>query len=201
MAPEERQWSVPAHSLRKQVRMNDSLNCLARFVGNPHITPATKSDMVLPFPSSRLRSTFPEPLPNYLSRSATVPAAAPTVREPASAFAGRFSLGLKGMRRELRGRGARAEHMVQEVEDEILAWLAAGVWLDPDSEHNAHGDLAVPIGTLGSITEVERTHMQLVWEISDDAFARYIVHCCARYHSIVSFSELLSVSSYFLAQC
>lgn len=85
--------------------------------------------------------------------------------------------------------------MVQEVEDEILGWLAAGVWLDPDNEHSAHDDVAVPIGTLGVVTEVERTHMQLVWEINDDAFARYIVHCCARYHNIVSFSRFLRAFS------
>jgi len=32
----------------------------------------------------------------------------------------------------------------------------------------------------------------LIWKISDDAFARYIVHCCARYHEIISFSKGVS---------
>ncbi|KAF8973014.1 hypothetical protein BDZ97DRAFT_1778762 [Flammula alnicola] len=39
------------------------------------------------------------------------------------------------------------------------------------------------------IFEVSRTPLQLVWRITDDSFARYVVHCCARYHEIVSFSK------------
>jgi hypothetical protein len=37
------------------------------------------------------------------------------------------------------------------------------------------------------VKEVQRTPLQLVWDV-DDNFTRYIVHCCARYHEIVSFS-------------
>lgn len=38
------------------------------------------------------------------------------------------------------------------------------------------------------IWEVSRTPLRLVWAIESDAFTRYIAHCCARYHSVVSFS-------------
>ena len=83
------------------------------------------------------------------------------------------------------------EVLVREVEDELTSWLNVDVWVDPDvSAQRSDGlDGAVPVGSMGVIREVERTHMQLVWEISDDAFARYVVHCCARYHNVVSFSE------------
>ncbi|EKM54196.1 uncharacterized protein PHACADRAFT_46370, partial [Phanerochaete carnosa HHB-10118-sp] len=158
----------------------------ARFVGNPHITRPSGSDLSVPVP--HVRPTFPSPLPAYLPRTAAIPSAIPTVREPSSASAGQFSLSLKGMRKELRGRGVMTEVLVREVEGELMSWLAVGVWIDPDSVEVCN-DESTPIGTLGVIREVERTHMRLVWEINDDAFARYVVHCCARYHNVVSFSE------------
>lgn len=95
-------------------------------------------------------------------------------------------MGLKGMRKQLRKSGPRAELLVKEVEAEIMEWLDNNVWFNPDnpaSEQNR-----IPIGTSTSIMEVSRTPTQLVWAIEDDAFARYVVHCCARYHNIVSFS-------------
>ncbi|CAL1706537.1 unnamed protein product [Somion occarium] len=159
----------------------------ARFVGNPHIVAASKKDFHVDLPSTR--ATFPEPLPAYLSRNNAIPSAVPTAREPISANAGRFSMSLKGMRRELRRSGPRTEVLVKEVEDEIVSWLRhGGVLLNPDVIHdsNIHGS---PVGTLGVISEVSRTPLQLVWSTADDAFARYVVHCCARYHSIVSFSK------------
>ncbi|KAJ3733610.1 hypothetical protein DFJ43DRAFT_1223251 [Lentinula guzmanii] len=79
------------------------------------------------------------------------------VIDPISADAGRFSFSIKGMRRDLRRAGYRAERLVRQVETEILEWLDAGG--------------------------------QLIWRIPDDAFARYVVHCCARYHNVVSFSK------------
>ncbi|GJE97724.1 hypothetical protein PsYK624_139450 [Phanerochaete sordida] len=161
----------------------------ARFVGNPHIARPSASDLSVPVP--RTRSTFPSPLPTYLARNASIPAATPITPQPSSASAGQFSLSLKGMRKELRGRGVMTEVMVREVEGQLVDWLAVGVWIDPDS-FEAQRELeggGTPVGTLGVIREVERTHMQLVWEINDDAFARYVVHCCARYHNVVSFSK------------
>ncbi|KAI0071472.1 hypothetical protein K474DRAFT_1776142 [Panus rudis PR-1116 ss-1] len=160
----------------------------ARFVGNPHIVTASKKDYAIPHPTSR--STFPEPLPVYLSRNNSIPASQPPTREPISANAGRFSMSLKGMRRELRRSGPRTEVLVKEVEDEITSWLRhGGVLLKPDAVVQLLDAPGSPIGTLGVINEVERTPLQLVWSIADDAFARYVVHCCARYHNIVSFSK------------
>ncbi|KAL6300446.1 hypothetical protein BKA93DRAFT_740422 [Sparassis latifolia] len=159
----------------------------ARFVGNSHIVPPTKRDYAVPAPS--IHATFPQPLPCYLSRNNAVPPAAIPAREAASANAGRFSLSLKGMRRELRKTGPRTELLVREVEGELLAWLrAGGVLLSPDAA--AHMSFpGVRVGSTDAIREVARTPLQLVWWIVDHAFTRYVVHCCARYHDVVSFSK------------
>ena len=97
------------------------------------------------------------------------------------------------MRKELRKAGARAEHLVKDVETEIVSWLRDGtVFLSPDER--GLNDLEFPgkpVGDSGAIHEVARTPLQLVRAISEDGFARYVVHCCARYHDIVSFSKYL----------
>jgi len=167
---------------------------IARFAGNPHIIAATKNDYVLH--PQQARATFPEPLPSFLPRTAKVPAITPPTTDPASANAGRFSLSLKGMRKELRRSDGRAEALVRDIETEMVEWLRqGGTLLAPsrgaDSQlvnDDMHG---TPVGGTGSIIEVSRTPLQLIWRISDDAFARYVVHCCARYHEVVSFSRLL----------
>lgn len=147
--------------------------------------------------------TFPTPLPAYLPRTARLPnsGAAPVllasspnagVLREVSANAGRFSLSLRGMRRELRRAGGRARGLVRDVETELEAWLDGGVVLNPDvSDSVAAGDadpLGKEVGQTQTIREVSRTPLQLVWRIPDDAFARYVVHCCARFHEVVSFS-------------
>jgi len=97
------------------------------------------------------------------------------------------------MRKELRKAGTRAQHLVEDVESEIVSWLHDGtVFLSPDEKDP--NDLEFPgkpVGGSGAIHEVARTPLQLVWAISEDGFARYVVHCCARYHGIVSFSKYL----------
>ncbi|KAI0705074.1 hypothetical protein C8T65DRAFT_653130 [Cerioporus squamosus] len=171
-----------------RITLSRSYECApARFVGNAHIVAPSKRDFSIPAPSGR--TTFPEPLPHYLSRNNPIPPAVPAAREPTSANAGRFSMSLKGMRRELRKSGPRTELLVKEVEEEIVDWLmAGGVMLSPDSM--AAFDLpGVPIGSSDAISEVSRTPLQLVWCIADDPFTRYVVHCCARYHDVVSFSK------------
>ena len=169
----------------------DSIS-LARFVGNPHVVAATKNDYQVPLPD--VKSTFPEPLPAYLSRNAPISTLTPArTLDPNSSSAGRFSLSIKGMRKELRKAGARAQHLVKDVESEIVSWLRDGtVFLSPDEKDP--NDLEFPgkpVGNSGAIHEVARTPLQLVWAISEDGFARYVVHCCARYHDVVSFSEYL----------
>ncbi|KAF9472442.1 hypothetical protein BDN70DRAFT_868408 [Pholiota conissans] len=164
----------------------------ARFVGNPHIAAATKRDYTVPLPT--VQSTFPEPLPPYLPRNVKL-STTPTVpsTDPSSANAGRFSLSLKGMRKDLRRAGGRAQALVRDVESEMIQWLTTGeTVLFPDMNHSGQGGLqgpGAPIGATGSIFEISRTPLQLVWRITDDAFARYVVHCCARYHEVVSFSK------------
>ncbi|KAG5639103.1 hypothetical protein H0H81_006692 [Sphagnurus paluster] len=176
------------HEGKRWIRRKDN----ARFTGNPHIVAATKRDYALPTPQAR--TTFPEPLPAYLPRTAKVPTTNTPERDPISANAGRFSLSLKGMRRGLRKCGFRAELLVRDVEHEIAEWLhAGGTVLNPDmSEPEDLTAPGTPVGDTGTIFEVSRTPLQLVWYTDEDAFARYVVHCCARYHEIVSFSKELS---------
>ncbi len=102
------------------------------------------------------------------------------------------------MRRELRKSGPATELLVSEIEHEIVTWLRDAVWMDPDAFSSTVDPIfAKPIGTGEAIIEVSRTALQMVWSISDDAFARYVVHCCARYHNIVSFSKLIPTSLFF----
>lgn len=153
-----------------------------------HIVPATKADYTISPP--HINSTFPEPLPPYLPRTVKLPIT-PTlpVTDPASANAGRFSLGLKGMRRNLRRSGGRAEALIRDVEYEMIQWLSlGGTVLAPDNSTHTGEIQSTPVGSTGTVLEISRTPLQLIWKISDDAFARYIVHCCARYHEIISFS-------------
>ena len=95
------------------------------------------------------------------------------------------------MRRELRKMGGRAESLVKDVEGEILAWLEGGVVLSPNADGEEEDGLRFPgvlVREREGLREVGRNPLQLVWA-TDDAFVRYVVHCCARYHEIVSFSK------------
>lgn len=101
-------------------------------------------------------------------------------------------MGLKGMRRDLRKSGGRAEALIRDVEYAMIQWLTlGGTVLAPDNTtHRDTGEIqSTLVGSTGTVFEVSRTPLQLIWKISDDAFARYIVHCCARYHEIISFSR------------
>lgn len=68
--------------------------------------------------------------------------------------------------------------------------------LSPDVPNNDSllNSAGVPVRNTGSVVELSRTPLQLVWRITDDAFARYVVHCTARYHKIVSFSQSIPES-------
>ncbi|KAF9556710.1 hypothetical protein CPC08DRAFT_743887 [Agrocybe pediades] len=172
---------------KRWVRRKDN----ARFADNPHIVAASKRDYALQVP--HVQPTFPEPLPPYLPRVVKLPTVPtlPTL-DPESANAGRFSLSLKGMRRDLRRAGGRAQALVRDVESEMVQWLTlGGTVLAPEeaSRNISADDIGIPIGSTGTIFEASRTPQQLVWRIADDAFARYVVHCCARYHEVVSFSK------------
>lgn len=188
MGPTQRQWSVRCHAL---FAVPVTIVTSARFVGNPHIIAATQWDYSLQ--PAHARATFPEPLPPYLPRTVKVPSANPPILDPNSANAGRFSLSLKGMRRELRKSGFRAEVLVRDIEYEIVDWLQGGTVLSPDShDANVLESTGTLLGDTRTIFELSRSPLQLIWSIADDAFARYVVHCCARYHEVVSYSKPLS---------
>jgi len=46
-----------------------------------------------------------------------------------------------------------------------------------------------PVAGMEVVREVERSPQRLVWWIENDTWARYVVHCCARYHNVISFSK------------
>ncbi|KIL65847.1 hypothetical protein M378DRAFT_76282 [Amanita muscaria Koide BX008] len=177
---------------KRWVRRKDN----AQFIGNPHIVAATKRDWTVQPPL--VRPTFPEPLPPYLPRTEKLSGTEIPATEPLSANAGRFSLSLKGMRKTLRRSGNRAEVLVRHIENELIEWLwEGGTLLNPDlvSGPTTDADMqnlvlqAKPVRELQTVLEAMRTPLQLVWYIADDAFARYILHCCARYHEVVSYSK------------
>ncbi|KAH8994745.1 hypothetical protein EDB86DRAFT_2925544 [Lactarius hatsudake] len=161
----------------------------ARFTDNPHIAVPSKRDLEPPLPT--LLTTFPIPLPPYLPRSAPLPASTPPAPDAKASSAGQFSLSLRGMRKALRRSGARTEALVRGVEDELTRWMGEvavvlNPALDPDCGHQFPGRAVA--GEEG-IREVERSPQRLVWWIENDTWARYVVHCCARYHNVVSFSK------------
>ncbi|KAK7035503.1 hypothetical protein VNI00_011796 [Paramarasmius palmivorus] len=145
----------------------------ATFVDNPHVVPATRKDYIVQ--SATLKPTFPEPLPPYLPRNAKLPTQPPPMVDPNSSSAGRFSLSLKGMRRDLRKCGYRAEVLVPRYRD-------GDYRMSPGT----------PIRDTNTVFEVSRTPLKLIWDTSSDGFARYVVHCCARFHNVVSFSKDVS---------
>jgi hypothetical protein len=83
-----------------------------------------------------------------------------------------------------------------------MEWLhAVHVTLHPDEEgvHPTWGeDDAYALQSTGKaktlwegspILEISHSRNKLVWQIEEDAFARYVVHCCCRFHSVVSYSK------------
>ncbi|KAJ7647385.1 hypothetical protein FB45DRAFT_822227 [Roridomyces roridus] len=185
-APKKRRVLRHDNDGKRWVRRREN----ARFTGNVHIVQPGKKDLQGPA-GPILRSTFPEPLPVYLARNNKVPTSAPPTTDPKSEDFGRFSLSLKGMRRELRKMGFRSQLLVLDIEAAILQWLdAGGIMLSPDEAPDL-GSPGVAVGNTESVVEISRTPLQIIWK-SDDAFARYVVHCTARYHKIVSFSKDVS---------
>ncbi|KAF8608704.1 hypothetical protein BDV93DRAFT_206127 [Ceratobasidium sp. AG-I] len=149
----------------------------SKFSSNPHIVQPTKRDFAVPV--ARVQSTFPAPLPPYLPRVSSVPSGPAPTPDPASALAGKFSLSLRGLRRELRRRRGRAEPLVRAVEAELCEWLA-----EPAKPADVDDYVIV-----SGIREVRRSPGELVWDVDQDGFARYVVHCTARWYGVVSFSK------------
>jgi hypothetical protein len=76
---------------------------------------------------------------------------------------------------------------VRVIDDEIVNWLRRDVAVL--SVQDSIIDERRTIDELGNIVEVRRSYAELVWSVPDDSFLRWIIHCAARYHSVVSFSK------------
>ncbi|KAH7339467.1 hypothetical protein B0J17DRAFT_361412 [Rhizoctonia solani] len=149
----------------------------SKFSSNPHIVQPSNRDFAIPV--AHVQSTFPAPLPPYLPRVSSAPSAIAPTSDPTSTLAGKFSHSLRGARRVLRRRRGQAEPLVHAVEAEVCEWLA-----EPGKPIDI-GDYVIVSG----IREVRRSPAELVWDVEQDAFARYIVHCAARWYGVVSFSK------------
>ncbi|QRV79428.1 hypothetical protein RhiJN_07443 [Ceratobasidium sp. AG-Ba] len=148
-----------------------------RFTSNPHIVQPSRRDYAVPV--AQVQSTFPMPLPPYLPRVSSAPSVPAPAPDPASTRAGKFSVSLRGFRRELRRRRGQAEPLVRAIEAELVEWLA-----EPAKPVDADDYVIV-----GGIREVQRSSGELVWDVDQDSFARYVVHCTARWYGVVSFSK------------
>ncbi|KAF8313455.1 hypothetical protein DL93DRAFT_2059054 [Clavulina sp. PMI_390] len=160
----------------------------AKFTSNPHVVPPSAKDYAIA--QSAPKRTFPQPIPRSL-RSTDVPEKDAPSFDPASAKAGQFTLTLKGMRKELRRNGPMTEGLVLDVEAALLDWLEKGdvVIFAASGVTRTMAPDTLSFSTDGPIREVERTPARLVWAIEENAYARYIVHCVCRWHSVVSYSE------------
>ena len=110
--------------------------------------------------------------------------------------------------------GGRAEIVVLKVEKELLSWLSesgavGGEWtkvgertiddtLVSEPLHSFDSSLPefLPSSTIiptaierPAIVELSQTPGNLVWAIGDP-YTRFLIHCIARYYSLVSFSKL-----------
>lgn len=166
------------------------------FAFNPHAHPPTRSEisnLLLPV----AQPTFPNPLPpSLLPRTRPAPSPAPPTNDPRSESAGQFHSSLTGVRRQLRSKGARAESLVKLVEEEIVNWVKEvrqSVVLMPSrtggrrvvDDFLVEGHEGPAGGKTKAIVEVQRGSNSLVWEIGA-SFERFVVHCVARHHLLVS---------------
>jgi hypothetical protein len=79
-----------------------------------------------------------------------------------------------------------AKRLVQDIEIAIQSWLDA---TDPTVSEDTTGR-AINHADSPVIKELSYKPLELVW-ITDDPFARWIVHCVSRWHGVVSFSAYL----------
>jgi hypothetical protein len=159
------------------------------FYGNPHIVQPARADYNVLHPD--VTPTFPRPLPPYLPRVSAAPSGGVILRsEPGninSAYSGRFTLSLRGVRKDLRQRGGgMARTLVQDIETAIQSWLDGA---DPTVGEDTTGR-AIDHSDSPVIREVSYKPLELVW-ITEDPFARWIIHCVSRWHGVVSFSAYL----------
>jgi hypothetical protein len=161
---------------------------LVTFRGNPYIVHPTRTDYQVTY--SDVKATFPAPLPPYIPRVSAAPSAASVIRsDPVnlnSAYAGRFTLSLRGLRKDLRQRGGgRAKTLVEDIESAIQSWLDA--YTAPVGV-SSKTSKAIDRSDPPTIIEVANNPLELVW-CTEDPFARWIIHCVSRWHDVVSFSK------------
>jgi hypothetical protein len=164
-----------------------SLDALA---SNPHAYPPTRSEIAtLYLPNTK--PTFPSPLPAHLlPRTRPAPSPPPPTSDPHSGEAGRYSMSLTGVRRQLRSKGARAEALVKLVEAELDGWVAeVGRSVVVLPARQSHTRRVVDPFLVGepeteAIVEVQRGSASLCWEVGA-SFERFVVHCVARHHNLV----------------
>ncbi|KIM30448.1 hypothetical protein M408DRAFT_328040 [Serendipita vermifera MAFF 305830] len=172
---------------KRHIRRYDNVN----FYGNPHIVQPGRADFQVPH--ADVKPTFPKPLPAYLPRVSPAPSGGVVLRsEPGninSAYSGRFTLSLRGVRKDLRQRGGGlARSLVQDIESAIQSWLdATEISASEETSGRAIDHADSPV-----IQELSYKPLELVW-ITDDPFARWIIHCVSRWHGVVSFSKDVSI--------
>ncbi|KZV76500.1 hypothetical protein PENSPDRAFT_722673 [Peniophora sp. CONT] len=164
----------------------------SRFEGNPHVVAPTKRDLTLTHPAKA--ETFPIPLPPFLPRSVSLPATTAPTPNQQNSRSGNFSMSLRGARKNIRRAGPRTQALVRAVEEALTTWIAEGAAIvKPDAPAPEMAYPGTLIGDVEGVYEVQRMHDRLVWCIQDDAWSRYVVHCCARYLEVVSFSGYLII--------
>ncbi|KAI0320779.1 hypothetical protein OF83DRAFT_1103179 [Amylostereum chailletii] len=186
---------APPAISRKNVRRDDNEGKRwvrrkenALFNGNPYVAAPSKRDME---PMHAVKNaTFPVPLPPYLPRNVSLPPTTVPESDKQMTQAGQFGRSKRGMRKDLRRAGPRTQALVQDVEEDLLQWLEEGeVVIGSATEEPLFDFPGRAVGGHDSVREVQRMPGRLVWWIEDDSWARYVVHCCARYHDVVSFSK------------
>lgn len=182
----------------------------AHFHGSAHIIPPRPSD----YSPVQLSSApiFPSPPPStfFPYKPSDDPTADPNARTAptfddsvTSADHGRFSLPLKGLKRNTRrivAEGGIGGEIVEAVDYELRTWLeGTEVWLSPETiaYNNAHNlnsgkrcicEVETDHGRMQAINQLAKQPHSLVWQ-SEDSFTRFLIHAIARYYRIVSFSK------------
>ncbi|KAJ7072378.1 hypothetical protein C8F01DRAFT_1243428 [Mycena amicta] len=160
----------------------------ARFTGNTHVVQPNRVDLAGP-QVPQIRTTFAEPLtardirlPNFKGHAAQLTghelpfqgAFIPTLPSPCLTC---------------------PQTLVGDIEIAIVGWLAAGGTILFPDDGNTRDFRGTLVGNTG-IIELSRTALQLVWRASTgndlDPFIRYVIHCTARYHKVISYSKEVS---------
>lgn len=182
----------------------------AHFYGSKYMVPPRASD----YSPAQLSTApiFPSPPPStfFPYKPSADPTADPNARPAptfddsvASADHGRFSLPMKGLKRNTRrivAEGGIGGQIVDAVDLELRAWLeGTEVWLSPETiaYNNAHNlnsgkrcicEVDTDHGRMQAVSQLAKQPHALVWQ-SEDSFTRFLIHAIARYYRVVSFSK------------